>query len=79
MSKAVHFPEYDVSVNVEQAQYLKTLTGKVDFQDAVEHYIVTCLMFFLDPQEELDKMKPKINPLMVDDFLSENEDGNSKE
>ncbi len=72
--KTVHRGSYDIEFTAEQAQFLKNLTGRDNFQDAVEHYVMTCLEFSLDPAEELAKINPEINPHFADGYLGEDDE-----
>lgn len=60
-----------IDVDAETAQFLKILTGKEDYSSACDHFVITCLEFFLKPKDVLKGIQPKVNPLIVDDYLGE--------
>jgi len=55
-----HIININLKVKEESLEFVKTLTGIGNSQEALEHFTVTCMRFSLDPKEIISKIKVDI-------------------
>lgn len=55
---------YTIAPTREQILFVKQMTGMKNTQEALEHFAISCLEFFLLPDEVLSNIDAKISPLL---------------
>jgi hypothetical protein len=52
--------QFFVNLNEDKIDFIKKLTGIKDTQEAIEHFGVTCLEYYLEPNVVLDAVEKSI-------------------